>query len=307
MASNQLHTQDQAQEKLAETADINGTDPEYAKQLAGNSDKTKSPFYNADISAKLTAKTRKFLEEYSGIPPAEVVSHIHSVRDKAWAIRAYPCIGNGIYLDPVLPKHPTYQKVLSRIRDEGATLLEIGSFMGGDLRSLVADGAPTNHLIATDVVRFWDLGSEMFNDKERFNCRFVQADMMDAQGPLQEFNHSVDIVHVSKVLHQWDWESQAKACGRLVQLSRHNTMIVGDQMGGVTAHELLPYPGLPGMWMHDEGSWRKLWEEVSVLTNTKWEAETWVRSIEDMGWERSEYGWLREDANVLMFVVTRVE
>lgn len=193
------------------------------------------------------------------------------------------------------------------MRDEGATLLEIGSFMGGDLRSLVADGASTKNLVATDVVRFWDLGFEMFKDKDRFTCRFVQADMMDEKGSLQEFHHSVDIIHVSKVMHQWDWENQIKACHRLVQLSRQNTMIVGDQMGGETAHELFPYPGLPGMWMHNERSWRMMWEEVSNTTSTKWEAETWVRSIEDMGWERAEYEWLRNDAIVLMFAVKRVE
>ena len=286
---------------------VNGSDPEYAKRLAGDSNKEKLPFYDDDISSKLTAKTRKILEEYSGIPAADVISHIHTVRDKAWAIRAYPCIGNGIYLDPVLPKHPRYAKVLVRVRDEGATLLEIGSFMGGDLRSLAADGAPTTNLIATDVVRFWDIGHEMFNDKDRFNCLFVQADMMEPSGPLKEFDNKVDIVHVSKVLHQWDWENQVKACARMIKLSRPKTMIVGDQMGGEVAHELCPYPGLPGMWMHDEESWRKLWEEASKLTGTKWQAETWIRSIEDMGWERSEYAWLREDANVLMFAMTRVE
>ncbi|OCK74765.1 hypothetical protein K432DRAFT_409589 [Lepidopterella palustris CBS 459.81] len=285
----------------------NGSDPEYAKRLAGNNDKQKSPFYNEDISPKLTAKTRKLLEDYSGIPPSNVIAHIHSVRDKAWAIRAYPCIGSGIYLDPILPKHQSYQRVLSRVRDEGATMLEIGSFMGSDLRALVADGAPAANLIATDVVRFWDIGFEMFRDKDRFHCRFVQADMMDPNGGLRDFKHAVDIIHISKVMHQWNFDRQVEACCRLVELSRPNTMIVGDQMGGETAHELVPYPDLPGMWMHDEASWRALWDKVSELTSTRWEVDPKALSIEDMGWDRAEYQWLREDANVLMYTMTRVE
>lgn len=35
---------------------VNGSDPEYAKRLAGSSDMANLPFYNEDISPKLTVK-----------------------------------------------------------------------------------------------------------------------------------------------------------------------------------------------------------------------------------------------------------
>ncbi|PWY73029.1 hypothetical protein BO70DRAFT_364781 [Aspergillus heteromorphus CBS 117.55] len=284
-----------------------GSDPVYAKRLAGEGNKEISAFYNQDISDKLTPKTRQILEEYSQIPTARVIRHIHEVRDKAWAIRAYPCIGSGIYLDPILPKQPSYPTVLSRLINEDAVLLEVGSFLGSDLRSVVADGAPSSNLIATDVVSFWDIGYEMFQDKDRFKCRFYQADLMDPNGALQKFQHSIDIIHISKVLHQWSFDRQVEACEHLVGLSREGTMIVGDQMGGETAHELIPYPDLPGLWMHDENSWREMWEIISKKTDTQWDTQTTVRTIAEMEWDPKDYTYLREDRIVLMFTMTRTK
>jgi hypothetical protein len=119
--------------------------------------------------------------------------------------------------------------------------------MGSDLHALVADGAPLTSLIATDIVSFWDVGYEMFRDRDKFKCQFIEADMMDPTGDLRRFKHSIDIVHISKVLHQWSFDRQIEACKRLVDLSRLNCMIVGDQMGGLTGHELKPYADLPGL------------------------------------------------------------
>ncbi|PYH98635.1 hypothetical protein BO71DRAFT_344434 [Aspergillus ellipticus CBS 707.79] len=284
-----------------------GSDPVYAKRLAGKDNTARSAFYNQDISDKLTPKTRRILEEYSQIPPSRVIRHIHEVRDKAWAMRAYPCIGSGIYLDPILPKQPSYPMLLSRLIDENAVLLEVGSFLGSDLRSVVADGAPMTSIIAIDVVNFWDLGYEMFQDRNKFQCQFHQADLMDPNGALHNFKHAVDIVHISKVLHQWNFERQIEACERLVDLSRLGTMVVGDQMGGQTAHELIPYPDLPGLWMHDERSWKQMWGIVSERTGSQWDVQTTVRTIADMEWDPKDYTYLRDDRIVLMYTMTRTK
>jgi hypothetical protein len=60
----------------------------------------------------------------------------------------------------------------------GETLLEIGSFIGQDMRRLVVDGAPSDKLIAVDIVNFWDLGYEMFRDRDKFEAHFIEADLI---------------------------------------------------------------------------------------------------------------------------------
>jgi hypothetical protein len=59
--------------------------------------------------------------------------------------------------------------------------------------------------------------------------------------------------------------------------------------------------------MHDEASWRKMWETVERETGTKWKVETRVKTINEMRWDPKDYSYLRDDAIVLMFTVTRME
>ena len=84
------------------------------------------------------------------------IAHI-SQRDKAWAVRSYPCTGLGLWLDPMLPKSPAYASIIQKLQ-AGASFLDIGCFIGQDLRRLVADGAPSDRLYAVDVVSHWDVG-----------------------------------------------------------------------------------------------------------------------------------------------------
>ena len=179
--------------------------------------------------------------------------------------------------------------------------------MGSDIRSLVADGVSPNSLIASDVVNFFDVGYEMFRDKNKFRCLFIESDIMKTDGPLSELNNSIDAIHISKVMHQWSFDQQVEACVRLVELSRPGCIILGDQMGGATGHELYPYPDLPAHWMHDSASWFDLWKRVQEETTTKWEVNTHVKTIEEMGWDRRDYQYLRHDANIIFFWMNRLE
>jgi hypothetical protein len=75
----------------------------------------------------------------------------------------------------------------------------------------VKAGAPAKSLYGFDIVNFWDLGFEMFQDHGRFDdAHFVQADIMavdddeiegegEGKGELAEFKGKIDIISIAQV------------------------------------------------------------------------------------------------------------
>lgn len=82
---------------------------------------------------------------------------------------------------------------------QGQVLADIGCFIGHDLRHLVNDGAPANNLYGFDIIDFWDLGFEMFQDRDRFEAHFVQADIMAADSNLAGFKGKLGIIYIAQV------------------------------------------------------------------------------------------------------------
>ncbi|GAB7327547.1 hypothetical protein MBLNU13_g11411t2 [Cladosporium sp. NU13] len=265
----------------------------------------KHKFYRPDVSEMIVPVTRAFLENYSHIPVDAQPAHIEEIREKAWNIRAYPCVGLGVYLVPQLRRLPAYPEIIQRVV-QGQVLADIGCFIGHDLRHLVNDGAPARNLYGFDIIDFWDLGFEMFQDRDRFKAHFVQADIMAADSKLAEFKGKLDITYIAQVLHQWNWDGQIEACKRLTSLSKPGSLIVGNQIGNSTAQAIvldsIPLP----LWRHNEQSFEKLWQEVGVATDTTWECSSWLRNFEEMSWRAEDSAWMEEGACVLEFVVRRV-
>ncbi|KAJ6184791.1 hypothetical protein N7519_006092 [Penicillium mononematosum] len=55
----------------------------------------------------------------------------YKIRDEAWKIHAYPCIGLSRFLNFSIRLSPVYTQVPDRIR-EGRTLLDLGCCFGQD-------------------------------------------------------------------------------------------------------------------------------------------------------------------------------
>lgn len=91
-----------------------------------------------------------------------------------------------------------YPELLQRLA-KGQLLVDIGCFIGHDLRHLVNDGAPAENLYGFDIVNFWDLGFDMFKDRGRFNAKFVQADVMATDGSLAEYEAKFDMIAIFQV------------------------------------------------------------------------------------------------------------
>lgn len=208
----------------------------------------------------------------------------------------------------MIPKSPAYRLIIQRLQD-GASFLDIGCFLGQDLRRLVADGAPSKHLYAVDVVNHWDLGYEMFRDRDRFSAHFLEADILFPNTALRALMGKVDVISITHVLHQWDWEDQIKCLVQLVGLSSGpGAMVVGFQVGsvGVRLREASDLAKSDAYW-HSPGSFREMWERVGRETGTKWECEAVLLTWEEVGWDPKDTEYLGDDARIIQFVVNRRE
>lgn len=71
------------------------------------------------------------------------------------------------------------------------------------MRHLANAGVPSENLHGIDIVNFWDLGLEMFNDRDKFNGQFTQADMLAdsdaADGKLAGFAGKFDVISIFQV------------------------------------------------------------------------------------------------------------
>lgn len=280
----------------------NYSEPEYAK----TQDRAKVPYYTVDIRNRLTTETQDLLENYSKVPRNQQVEHVHLIRDKAWDIRAYPCIGLGVWLTPQLCQLPVYESILTRVKS-GAALMDVGTFIGHDLRRLVYDGAPSERLYGVDIVNHFDLGYEFFRDRDRFQGHFIEADFLSSSPELVALKGQIDIVLVSQLLHQWDWDNQVKAVETLISFTKPGSSIVGNQIGNPVAQGVAA-PQFPSIvtWRHNPESFAKMFEEVDKATGSHWETQAWLRSFPDMGWDAKDGAWMEPNVCVIEFVANRV-
>lgn len=207
----------------------------------------------------------------------------------------------------MLPKSPAYPSVIHKLQS-GASFLDIGCFIGQDIRSLVADGAPSERLYAVDVVSHWEVGYEMYRDRDHFSAHFIEADIMYPTAELSALRGTVDVISITHVLHQWDWADQVRAVKRLVELTSGNgALVVGFQVGSVGVREIQA-SGLAksAAYWHDGASFEKMWDEVGAETGTQWVCETRMLGWEEVGWDPKDTEYLGVDARVIEFVVRRV-
>ncbi|KAK1767601.1 hypothetical protein QBC33DRAFT_569922 [Phialemonium atrogriseum] len=231
---------------------------------------------------------RDLLETYSKIPPDEVDNHLYKIRDKAWDIAHYPCIGRWSFTNLKLLQGPTFQAVIARLKapDSQDALLDVACCVGQVSRKLAADGVDPARLYSTDLVpAFIDIGFELFRDRDRFPPgAFVAADLLkpDDAGAAA-LDGKVTLVHASNFFHLFPWEQQVQAAVRMVRFLKAGTTdaaIFGAQIGCPQPGEIKALMGAGTRFAHDPESLQKMWDEVGERTGTKWRVEAgWVGEL----------------------------
>ncbi|KAI9750327.1 MAG: hypothetical protein M4579_006512 [Chaenotheca gracillima] len=223
-----------------------------------------APWYTETLTS-VPDNVRKVLETYSHVPAEEVESHILSLRERAWSICPYPCIGQFRFLDLSISIHPYYPNVISRLlpsstpgvpstRDP-ANFLDLGCCLGQDFRALAAAGVPVSQLHGAELEpAFIDLGFDLFRDRDRVPAsRFVTPadifaesffdtpepgkDASGGRGVFAPLLGKMDVIYAASFFHLFDWEGQLEIARRVIKLMRPvpGSVVLGRQAGNLQA------------------------------------------------------------------------
>lgn len=196
-----------------------------------------------------------------------------------------------------------YDLILQTLKD-GGSLLDIGCFLGQDLRALVFDGAPSNHLCGIDIVSHWDVGYEMYQDRGRFHTKFIETDLLNPKPELSAMRF--DIITIFQVLHQWDLDPQLKALKQMIALSESKGRIVGMQIGTtIQNHQPPQRSGFDKLYWHNPETFQKLWKKAGDETGTSWVLTSKFREWDELGVSMDEVVILGPGAKMLEWSAQR--
>ncbi|MCJ1303622.1 hypothetical protein MMC08_006432 [Hypocenomyce scalaris] len=269
-----------------------------------NPDSLKDKAWYQPKLTSLDPEARRILED-GGIPPPEVLQHVQSVRDRAWLVFPYPCIGMFSFVDMLISKQPAYADILQRLLRKQETLLDLGCGLAQAIRTLVSAGVPSRRLYALDVVDgFIELGFDLFRDREALRTTFVVADLLEAvPAGLQD---RINIIFAGSFFHLFDWDDQVVLSKRAVAMlkAEEGSLIFGFQVGRlIPGSAANPHVPKGRMYFHNPESFRRLWEVVGKETGTAWKVDVVAREeMEGLDDLRKD----NPDFRFLSFTVERV-
>ena len=210
-------------------------------------------------------EARQLLESYSNISPEDVEDHIVKVREEAWEVFPYPCIGQFRFLDLSLTHFQEYQEILQRLHD-GQQLLDMACCFGQEIRQLVANGAPAENIHGCDIrEEYITLGYKLFADKDTLQSKFLTADIFDVISPLSKFERLFDIIYTGSFFHLFDYQDQVRVGKAIAALLRpqKGSILLGRQVGSVNAGQEDHSTNPAGkMYRHNEESLKRMWDEI---------------------------------------------
>ncbi|KAL8651930.1 MAG: hypothetical protein Q9210_002985 [Variospora velana] len=170
-------------------------------------------------------------------------------------------------------------------------------------------------MYATDILSdFWELGYDLFRDKDSFRAEFITADVLDPASPLTALKGKVDIFLVNQVFHLFDKERQVQVAKNIIALSRQGSWVVGWQVGSVDGVALPVQTQAGGSTgsagshtrqFHNRETWQALWQRVGEETDTQWSVETHMEPLKQWGYEKEDTAWMGPSATGFEFICRR--
>ncbi|KAI1775306.1 hypothetical protein F4818DRAFT_46075 [Hypoxylon cercidicola] len=287
---------------------------------------TTLPWYHESIGDKLKPSFRKLLEDWSGIAPDDVIPHIYRVREEAWKVFPWPCVGEFWFIQQGLLRHPDYSRILERLTATTPTprFLDLGTCLGQDVRTLAHDGAPLSGLYGADVFAgFKDAGYSLFKDSDRLGpSHFITGDIFSDVDDLAKSRGTWDIIHIAMFLHLFAQPEQEAAGRNMMKLLKATpgSTIIGTQTGSLHAGELKLQPPFcnPGedktIYRQSKESLKDFFVTAAAAVGLK--VNVWAEYDEDEAkrraegrkekgeeWEKKERTFVGQDERWILFRV----
>ncbi|KAH8651304.1 hypothetical protein BX600DRAFT_502056 [Xylariales sp. PMI_506] len=258
---------------------------------------------------ELQPAARELLEKYSGVPADDVVNHVLTIRDQAWEVNAYPCIGQFRFLDLSLMRLAVYPRILEKLK-AGGKFLDVGCCLAQDIRKLVFDGVPAESLYGAEYeAPFIDVGYELFRDRDTLKAHFTQADVLDddPEAPLNKLRESMDIVHLGMVLHVFDRDEQLAALERCLTILKPEpgVLLVGQAVGHAEGKRSPAHEG-KFSYKHSDVTFRELVADIEKKTGVKLKVDAHLDHGLGVGDGKRKWD-LDDKTRRLIFQVERME
>ena len=131
---------------------------------------------------------------------------------------------------------------------------------------------------------FFDLGYELFRDKEKMHATFISADLTTSVLPsVGLLEAKFDIISVQSFFHLFALEEQVSAATHLTRLTKPipGSIIVGRQLGLMEARESQGLTPESTTFLHNPDSFTRFWQVVGAATSSKWKVHTEVEKVPD--------------------------
>lgn len=239
---------------------------------------------------------RRLLQDYSKIPADQILAHVVSVRDKAWNVFPYPCIGQLHFVNLGLNKTAEYKEIVARVQS-GQRLLDMACCFGQEIRQLVVDGCPAENLYGCDLYKgFIDLGYELFRDRDRLRSTFIAADVFDEASELSTLNGTMDIIYVGSFFHLFNYKDQMRAGRQVARLLKPvpGSLVVGRQLGSIVAGERQDViDPTQTIFRHTPESLQSMWNVLGKEMDATFLVQAAVAGIDDDRFDGdNEVRWL---------------
>lgn len=126
--------------------------------------------------------------------------------------------------------------------------------------------------------------------------------MLDADDKeLEKLDGRVSIVHASNFWHLFSWDQQLAIALRLITFfsAEEGAMVYGRQVGAAKTHA---QSRAGTSFLHDQESFQRLWDQVGVLTGTRWTVE-----MEFVGERLAKIPGFAGDSRAARYSVHRVD
>lgn len=254
-----------------------------------------SMYWQPDVDKVLQCRTREMLEAYTGVPSADLISHVQHIQKRSWNVAPYPSVGALTWLNPYILLHSAYTTVLEKVKN-GASILDCACMVAQDLRQLAYAGAPTENMYGFDIeLDFFDIGFSFYNDRDRWKGSFIHADATQPfhTNGLGQLEGKIDIIWCAKFIHIFDRKRQVDMMVKLLSLlsPQPGAMFVGSQNGFPGGRDIM-IEGLQKFdsttdrfFLADAADIEEMWTEVARRTATEgqWDLQARLLDLRTLG------------------------